>query len=274
MRPMGWKRDRDDAVQPWRAHRVGLAQVRDVEESPSQVQWRTQRFFQAPYNACAAFAIGSCLWTSVRMRKPPLVVAEPEPPSFAFIYAVGRAREYAGQVIATRPDLVDGGMYPSLALEAVRDLGYVGERHWPYEPLFIEREPAPQIFRAAIDQSGLSWSRLGEPGVRIEAMRDAFARDATVAFSMIVDRPFEMNDGGVVRSMSEKTVGEHGMRVLALDSARKVVVVENWWDNWGVGGTGNLAGCGFISFDLFEHDVIGNVYAIDSAPPVAPAEDT
>lgn len=254
----------------WSTHWDGLptygGRVGSRHLNPSQLHLRTRRLYQGRWSSCVAFALSSSMWTSARLNG----WAMESPPSMAYLYSIGRAREWAGMPIDHRPPFADTGMYMSVAIRAVQELGFVSDVLWPYDEDHVEREPSPSMFRVGIDSArGLTWSTVYEGGRdRVEQVREALLSEACVVFSMVVDRAFEMNDGAVIRGVSEKTLGEHGMRVLALDDDNQEVIVENWWDRWGVqGGTDILGsdktgGVGRIAFDLFQSDVIGNVNVI------------
>jgi hypothetical protein len=277
-RPYGWKRDALGVAPTWdehlnmllpaQQHRVGALSSRN----PSQLALRTRRLEQLRWSSCAAFALSSAMWTSARLNGWQML----EPPSMSFIYSIGRAREWAGMPINDRPPFGDTGMYLSLAIRAVQDVGFVSNALWPYDEEHVEREPSPDVFRLGMDDaSGLTWSAMDEPVDRLLMVREALMSNAAVVFSMPVDRAFEMNEGEVVRSISERTLGEHGMRVLALDDDHEEVIVENWWDRWGIPsgteilGSRAVVGCGRISYDLFRSSMIGNVNAIHMTPRVA-----
>jgi hypothetical protein len=274
-RPYGWKRDalgvaptwdeHFNALLPLQPHRVGALSSRN----PSQLPLRWRRMYQLRWSSCAAFALSSAMWTSARLNGWNML----EPPSMAFIYSIGRAREWAGMPIDSRPPFGDTGMYLSLGIRATQEIGFVSNVMWPYDEEHIEREPSPGMFRMGMDEAdGLSWSAIDEQEDRLDKVREAMVNNACVIFSMPVDRAFEWNEGELIRSVSERTLGEHGMRVLALDDDNQQVIVENWWDRWGLpAGTEILgctatAGCGRISYDLFRSSAIGNVNVIHMMP--------
>lgn len=271
-RPYGWKRDATGVAQSWDAHCSGLLSRHQHRvgslstRNPSQLELRTQRRYQGRYQTCAAFTLASSIWTSARLNGMDI-----SSPSEAFLYSIGRAREQAGVPPEFQAPLTDSGMYFSLAVRAVAELGFVPSYLWPYDDEHVNGRPHPNVFRMAADASGLSWSEIDGVDDRLERVREAFGSNAAVAFSMPVDRAFEQNDGEPIRSLSEKTLGEHGMRVLALDDDHGLVVIENWWDHWGLdGGTEilgsrNTGGVGLLSYDLFSSEAIGNVFALHVA---------
>ena len=221
--------------------------------------------YQGMGSSCVAHAVARALYVSLAAQgASPLLLPSPH-----FLYWNGRRREQMrdnpGVPAVDLPPPSDVGSYPSLVLEATRELGFCSVARSPYNVLLINDQPPPCAYRHAYDQAGLTWYEVTAQGVgRIEDTRRCLAASIPlpVIFQLEVDRAFtEHNSADPITSVNpEEIVGSHMMTVLGVQEDGGVVV-DNWWEDWG-----DSSGLGIISQKLFASRYVSHLFAILPTP--------
>jgi hypothetical protein len=275
-RGLGWLEDKPDISDVPISLAVGpMGKVRRyLAVAPSLMHLRETRLYQGPYGACVAF-------TQVRMIHMSLVlqgVAGAPIPSPKYAYYIGRKQEHAGMDPDTCPPLVDKGMYPRLAFEATKKLGFIPWDDSPYgAPLGlhdpdtaattdIDTKPSLLVSRDAFDQSGLEWFVLAQSGARrSEVTADCLSSGIPVGFGMDVDTAFLHYKGSEpIKDINPAMIeGGHMMAVLEV-LPNGDVVVDNWWEDWGFND-----GIGILSAELYGSPWVRNVYGLRACPDYA-----
>ena len=270
-RAFGWREE--DGVAGARSLRTTIGRPGFARGTkPSLRAHRVRRIYQGPYGACVAFAEVRAINVSHRAYgNAAAPMASPK-----HLYAIGRLQEYAGQPTELIPPLNmigDVGMYPGLALNACRNLGFCSWNDDPYGTP-IEKHSAtgaafadinelvrPIVARNAFDQAGLSWYEIPFPTGRMDAIEDCFAASMPVLFAMNVDAPFlEHRSSEPIKTISDETVGGHMM--VGLEITREGhLLFDNWWDDWGFED-----GFGVLHRDLVESFKFRNAVALRAAP--------
>ncbi len=258
---LGWRPNPPD-VRDFTIDRLLGARAPTEGATPSMRAWRGPVLYQDGVSACVGFAFARALYMSMAVKLPP--GADVPMPAPQFIYAIGRAEQYAGMDPLERPPLVDEGCFPRLAARALKGVGFCREVVMPFDPDTINDAPPGEAFLGAYDQKALSYHLIAERGqARIEALRETLLRRVPVVYGMDVDRAFMEHRGTTpIRRVNSLDIqGGHMMCVLEV-LPNGDVVTDNWWGpSWG------REGIGIISADLFGSDTISDVIALDAVPP-------
>lgn len=166
---------------------------------------------------------------------------DPPIPSPLKLYIDGLRQEYAGYAREAIPSLTDIGIRPLLGVEAARKLGFVPWDRCPYQASLVTKDLDPSVYVDAIDQAGLEVVNLTREPDRIEAISHAMDSGWTTQIGLLVDKPFEENDGSVITAVNSDLLGGHMVTVLEV-SENGDVGIDNWWNRWGrPDGTGTLS---------------------------------
>ena len=280
-RGLGWREDANPALKAEKLSRAPGIRIGSGEKTASLRKYRHRRLFQGGHGACVAKAIGRALHVGMQLDG----VEDPPMPATRHLYEIGRAQEHAGSDPDTRPPLFDRGMYPALALEAVRKLGFCEWDLDPYGSKWSEHYSGPRLgshindrppstaLRNAIDQSGLRWfdASYATGRNRSEAIADGMNAERPIGFiiGMDVDTPFLHHRGSERISSIDPNQIEGGHMLWIADILPGGhALIDNWWEEWG--GVDDIDdGFGILDVDLLGSRYVRNVYGILSHPSYA-----
>ena len=271
-RSFGWKEDQGIVEGAESLTAVIRRPGRARGTRPSLKHLRKQRLYQDGFGACVAFSEARGIHMSLLHQG----VSDAPVPSPLHLYFNGRAQEYAGTDADKRPPLEDRGMYPSKALRATQQLGFVAWDDFPYgAPLaqhnevnagfaHIWTEPPPKVDRLAFDQEGLRWFDIPPKG-RMDAIEDCYAQGLPVLLALDCDRPFcDIRSSEPIKSLDPNDkIGGHMLCGLEVTSDGHWLI-DNWWEDWGFED-----GFGILHRDLVESYAVRNVVALLPVPTYA-----
>jgi hypothetical protein len=256
MTSLGWKKDKRDERDYSTSVLFGQKLRTTIQSEASVLRFRRGRLLQGHAGSCVAQAITRASHICQLARGND---AAPMP-SAMFTYWAGRKQENAGLDPASAPPLDDTGMYPRLAMKAVRNVGMLRADQCPYDDAKVNHELKANLLRLAYDQRDFGYYRAF--GSRVSAAKDALRRGLGMIFGIQVDEPFTKvsSDAPIHAIDGTRLLGGHMLTVLEVRSDG-CIVFDNWWDDWGYDD-----GLGVLAPELFESAWVDDVYVIQSAP--------
>jgi hypothetical protein len=227
--------------------------------APDHTEVTLPRRFQGSLPGCWGMMITRLVCRWFRLNQRP---GAPEP-SAMHAWAEARLQEYAGQDTSTVPKLQLVGVYASHGMQSVRKKGLVRWNAWPWKTAFACVKPPPFVTAKAYGARGFEYYRATTLAQASEAMRKRY----TVGVSMLVDDAFKYHLGmNTIQSINPIGAEGHAMAVLKIDMPNRRVLVENWWDDWGMPD-----GTAWVSSDLLDNMLITkDIWVVRYAPEVRP----
>lgn len=264
-RPMGYRKDA-----PQNLDRRGLRYATGIVPNtfsgrkldlPDHMPFRGRRIYQVG-QSCVAFSLKRDIYMSMRMLtgddKAPMISA-------LWNYAMAIFKE---NEILKDPSfkLQDFGCYPSLAMRAAHDEGYMRESHYAdVDGNAVPRNPPPRLDHYAFDQRSLDWTYIENTHdfAFIKSMADAMRNGWSLMVPRDVDTNYLWHTGsGVIDRIDPNHIEGGHMQVpltIALDGTK--IREDNWWGDWG-----DEQGTGWVSTDLYQSKFFGGAYCVRYAP--------
>lgn len=258
LRPLGWNKDAPDPTErKYGVHGKAFQGFRELP-TPDLRDFRHGRFEQIG-SSCVAYAFKRCVQIGHSLQG----IEKPILPSATYAYTAARRQKV--KHVRPLPPLEDGGCQPRLLLQAIAASGYAPENVWPEDGEHLNLDPTPSVGMSSIDQSGafLDWIAIdGVHETRIDAFEECLRKAMPPMFGILVDTPYcewvgcepigDINPGDIQ--------GGHMQTLLAIDRAKGIGIVDNWWTrNWGCED-----GLGVISLELLGSPFVDDCYALRS----------
>lgn len=227
---------------------------------------------QGQLGSCVAFAGGRQLglfWRAMEMTTEWIF------PSPRLSYPLAMLQETAGVKPELIAPLADNGCYPSLYLQAIRNVGFVRWEDYAYPTDFhtlnnadalgklVLHHPPADVMAEAYDQKGLEFGVYdGDPKKRMDWIAECLTHRMAPTFGMQVDTNYMNNVGGVVRKVNlADSLGGHDQCIVGIDPAGNAIIAGSW--GRGFGNQGFV----LISPDVMNNpDVCSDFQIVKAAP--------
>jgi len=235
--PTGYLRDDEKTEYP--SHYQLLSAGPPTLQKADHLFARKGLIWQADVGMCVGAWLKRAvqLWLELNGHAAPAMI------SGKFAYDIGRSMAYAGMEPENVPPLRDAGSQVRLVLVGAQRLGLADEAHYPdptspdWNPANVNRRPSPDDIINAYDMRDLEFYEVsrGAWGIR-ESIRACMVRRHPVGIALFVDSGVFANEGEIVTDINESDPSGGGHMVGVLDASHdEYAVLDNWWDNPGLG---------------------------------------
>lgn len=191
---------------------------------PARVNWLGfvhDTLNQGGTNACVGASNAQALHIRAKIRNE----ANVRLPSWRWIYWAGR-RE-------TGHEHLDIGLMPSMAIKAIRDVGFCYEEDFPFEERSVNEAPDWAAARHAFDQRIAESYRITAVGdQRCLEVKKALAYGFPVVFGTLLDYTFDDYKGGLIEPMTGAVTGRHMLCAFGYNEDG-IVGINSWGPDWG-----------------------------------------